>query len=340
MPKLTNTYHSNKSTTNHPVFEADGKRLALDRVLDDWGCKARDLGRLLGYAADGGKLVDKIGGAWKDEFVEGVDFVREAITDSVIARTSALLLTRSGINLVCILTRKPLGREIRRWLASDVMIQIADSGSYGSTLTTRETDLSALVDQVTRQSAAIEQLAREVAALRTQAPALPAPKLSDGVHPFGPSWSWTSERGDVHTLQARVRIKGGIPFEVYVGRIIPDDGYLEAVATDFAKAFPGHNLTPDWRSARGWGYDWSSNTWVAGYEPPPDGVGMSAQARHGQAEPPARVIDDASGRAVAVEWKGNHSQSDLQAMSAELRRLRYDAGPWKRVRGGYRAELH
>lgn len=175
---------------NAPVFEADGKRLVLDRVLDDWGCRARDLGRVLDYAADGGKLVDKIGGAWKDEFAEGVDFIRgsSAITDSVIAgQTAPLILTRSGINLVCILTRKPLGRQIRHWLARDVMTQIADTGSYSSTLTTREADLSALTDAVsaivpalTAITTTLAALGARVAALETRSESAPAPTTGKG----------------------------------------------------------------------------------------------------------------------------------------------------------------
>lgn len=121
---------------SQPIFEADGKRLALHRVGNDWGCKARELGRLLGYAGEGRKLVDKVSGDWSSEFVEGVDFVRGSggVTESVTpVQSHEIVLTRSGINLVCLLSKKPLGRALRRWLASDVLVQIAATGSYGAT---------------------------------------------------------------------------------------------------------------------------------------------------------------------------------------------------------------
>lgn len=118
---------------NAPTFTANGKALTLRPVLDDWGCKARDLGRLLEYSNDGKNLLRKITTDWSDEMTEGVDFIRgsDGVSDSETPiQAHELILTRSGINLVCILSKKPLGKEIRRWLASDVMVKIADTGAY------------------------------------------------------------------------------------------------------------------------------------------------------------------------------------------------------------------
>lgn len=156
-------------------------------------------------------------------------------------------------------------------------------------------------------------------------PALPAPRLVDGLHPlrFG-----------------RVHIKDGAPFEVYSGPVVGAD-HIANVEAAFSAAFPGYHLGGDWRSARGWDYDWSKDAWPTGHEPAPADVGMVARARRGRVvDQPARVIDDEYGQPVAVEWKGQRSALELESMSAELRRLRYSAGPWRRVAGGYRAELH
>ena len=103
----------------------------------------------------------------------------------------------------------------------------------------------------------------------------------------------------------------------------------------------------DWRGGqRSWGWDWSRDTWIPGYEPPPANAGLIAQARRGPVPTEAvwrarhaRIIDDEYGRAIAVEWKGDHSQRELQTMTEELRRLRYEPKPWTRVRGGWRAAL-
>lgn len=158
---------SSQTRSSPPTFRTeDGQELVLRPVGDDWGCKARELGRLLGYADEGRKLVDKIGAAWKDEFVEGVDFVRKIneITDSVMR--PEIVITRSGINLVCILTRKPLGRQIRRWLASDVMVQIADTGSYGQPSASPQA-IAALVRDAVREALAEERREYPVALLAT-----------------------------------------------------------------------------------------------------------------------------------------------------------------------------
>ncbi|HCB04509.1 MAG TPA: hypothetical protein DEQ43_09735 [Nocardioides bacterium] len=121
-----------------PTFTANGKTLTLIPVRDDWGCVCRDLGQFLEYADNGGRLVTKVTKDWANEMEENLDFLRgrDEPTDSVgskITRAGGraeVILTRSGINLVCLLSKKPLGKEIRRWLASDVMVKIADTGTY------------------------------------------------------------------------------------------------------------------------------------------------------------------------------------------------------------------
>lgn len=99
---------------------------------------AKDIGAALGYADDGSKLAKNILQRWGDEFIEGTDFVvltgknlskfkatAEQGTDSVPCSEdvvgkrarSLLVLTESGVNLVCMKTNKPIGVALRRWLA-------------------------------------------------------------------------------------------------------------------------------------------------------------------------------------------------------------------------------
>ena len=93
--------------------------------------------------------MNKITGEWSGEFIEGVDFVRltgkelaavKAVLNEVPesgrsknndspesgeskrgGAQSMLLLTRDGLNLALMKTRKPAGIRMRRWLASEVL---------------------------------------------------------------------------------------------------------------------------------------------------------------------------------------------------------------------------
>jgi len=114
---------------------------------------ARQLGALLGYGIDGARLVKSIRHDWRDELVEGVDYVivdGEALdevkaslgTATVPSRApSLMLLTESGLYAALLLTRKPAGRALRRWLRDEVMPQIARSGDYDSTKTVTDDGL-------------------------------------------------------------------------------------------------------------------------------------------------------------------------------------------------------
>lgn len=90
---------------------------------------AREVCAVLGYANEGGRGVDKITGDWADEFIEGQDFERLegedlslfATTESVGAKVRHLiLLYESGVDLVCLLTRKNVGKRLRRTLVDNV----------------------------------------------------------------------------------------------------------------------------------------------------------------------------------------------------------------------------
>lgn len=100
-----------------------------------------DVEEYLGYAS--GSLRSIIRGDWKEEFDDGVDFrvlegqdlesLRQIASDlkSVSNMTRhVMLLSETGIYTVTLLSRKPKGRKMRRWLASDVLPSIRETGNY------------------------------------------------------------------------------------------------------------------------------------------------------------------------------------------------------------------
>jgi prophage antirepressor-like protein len=105
---------------------------------------AKDIGRALGYGRNGLKLGQRITQDWRHEFIEENDFVLiqgenlvafkkllEVVPDSGTTLAPRLLVFfETGLNLVCIKTRKPAGQHLRRWLASEVLPQLRETGSY------------------------------------------------------------------------------------------------------------------------------------------------------------------------------------------------------------------
>lgn len=102
---------------------------------------AAEVSRALGYT-EPGRITDLISKEWKGEFIEGVDFVKLTGPDLRALRVSLgddprvtwvvgdrvnslLLLTRDGLNLALIKTRKPAGVRMRRWLVSEVLPALA-----------------------------------------------------------------------------------------------------------------------------------------------------------------------------------------------------------------------
>jgi prophage antirepressor-like protein len=104
---------------------------------------ARHLGQALGYSEDGKALVSMIRRDWTEDLTEGEDFVvlrgddleafrgvvGEESAPSSMAR-ALVLLTEQGFYGCCLLTKKKPGRELRRWLRSEVMPQIARTGAF------------------------------------------------------------------------------------------------------------------------------------------------------------------------------------------------------------------
>jgi prophage antirepressor-like protein len=106
---------------------------------------AREVGRLLGYANDGKRLLTSMAG-WEAEMIPGVDTIllkgdalrifkemMEGVTNSVTPfrqAKSLTLLTKAGVFLVCLKTNQQAGIRLRRWLVDEVLPQIRRTGRY------------------------------------------------------------------------------------------------------------------------------------------------------------------------------------------------------------------
>lgn len=106
---------------------------------------ATEVGRALGYASNGKKLITRMG-EWGDELVKGTDY--DVLEGADLADFKALLgddpkngssfssrltiLYESGLHLVCLKTEKPLGKRLRRWLADEVLPQLVRAGRVES----------------------------------------------------------------------------------------------------------------------------------------------------------------------------------------------------------------
>jgi prophage antirepressor-like protein len=105
---------------------------------------AREIGRRLGYAGNGKRLVTRIGREWAAEFIEGKDYVllsgdelaafKAAVglgTPEVPSRAGGLLLLlEPGLHLVLTKTNKPIGVRLRRFLVDEVLPQLVRTGAY------------------------------------------------------------------------------------------------------------------------------------------------------------------------------------------------------------------
>jgi prophage antirepressor-like protein len=87
------------------------------------------------------QVVTNVTGPWSDELVEGTDYqvlrgaelaaLKAAAPGLVDPRApSVMVLTESGVNLVALLSRQPKARDLRRWLAAEVLPSIRRTGSY------------------------------------------------------------------------------------------------------------------------------------------------------------------------------------------------------------------
>ncbi len=99
---------------------------------------AAEVGRAMGYAKRGSRLVTRITRDWAEEFIYGHDYLVVTGdeldefklllgpgTESVPGRTAQLaLLLEPGLHLALTKTNKPVGRKLRRFLVDEVLPRI------------------------------------------------------------------------------------------------------------------------------------------------------------------------------------------------------------------------
>ena len=99
---------------------------------------AHQISTALGYNSD--RIRIGVRGEWADEFREGTDYHLIAGGDlaplkgiGVVGKNapSAVFLTESGVYLAAVLARTDVARDLRRWLADEVLPAIRRTGSYG-----------------------------------------------------------------------------------------------------------------------------------------------------------------------------------------------------------------
>jgi prophage antirepressor-like protein len=129
------------------IHRFEGQRLTTVEHQGQPCWVAREVGAALGYGDEGGGFSKKVAADWAEDFTEGEDFYR--VTGDCLAalgqlgggetpppnprggnHRDLLLLTEQGVWLGCILSRKPAGRRLRRWLAREVLPSLRSTGSY------------------------------------------------------------------------------------------------------------------------------------------------------------------------------------------------------------------
>lgn len=105
---------------------------------------AAEAGLALGYGENGKLLVTMMRRDWADELIEGRDY--EVLTGQNLADFKAVwgdaegssasktnrltILYEPGLWAVCLLSKKPAGKQLRRQLADEVLPQLARTGRY------------------------------------------------------------------------------------------------------------------------------------------------------------------------------------------------------------------
>lgn len=111
------------------VFEFKNKPITVYTFRGKLAWVAQDVGAALGYTREGFQSTLR---SWQDEFITGQDIevlrgasLKEffATVNPTVAKSSTnqTILYESGLNLVCLKTDKPFGRDLRRWFAETVM---------------------------------------------------------------------------------------------------------------------------------------------------------------------------------------------------------------------------
>ncbi|MHA2333066.1 MAG: BRO-N domain-containing protein [Candidatus Hodarchaeales archaeon] len=120
------------------VHEFDGHQLTVVNFNGRPCWSAKEVGLALGYGEGGTTLAKVLVREWSEDFTEGEEYsvlVGKELADykalledsngSILSRSARyMVLYESGVNMVCLKTRKPAGSKLRRWLAREVMPQI------------------------------------------------------------------------------------------------------------------------------------------------------------------------------------------------------------------------
>jgi prophage antirepressor-like protein len=109
--------------------------------------RAAQVSRMLGYN-NPEQVARNVHRRWAEELVVGVDYLDDAATEpfpatlagedgtrdttetSRVPHRPGMLLFESGLHLVLLRTRQAIGRTLRRWLATEVLPQLRQQGSY------------------------------------------------------------------------------------------------------------------------------------------------------------------------------------------------------------------
>ena len=123
---------------------------------------AREIGSGLGYEKDGGHFVQMVTHGWSEELADEVvrvprDECPEELRQMFDARESRvsngrggwkgdiILLTERGVFMATLLSKKQKGRDLRRWLATDVLPKLARGEEVGLALAPQRLALPAPV---------------------------------------------------------------------------------------------------------------------------------------------------------------------------------------------------
>jgi hypothetical protein len=87
---------------------------------------AREIGAIAGYTGRGQRLVKKMRGPWRDELLQGVDYLYMESTPAGLHTTipvgdHPMVLFRPGIDVVLAKTCKPIGKRLRRYIVEQVL---------------------------------------------------------------------------------------------------------------------------------------------------------------------------------------------------------------------------
>ena len=121
------------------VHEFNGKSLARVSYKGRDAIIAQQFGAMLGYSDDGARLVSMITNDWANEFREGPDYdilqgydlhaLKQLATGAVGSHAPRqMLLYLSGYDKVRLLTKKPIGKQLRQAIVDTIFPSLRETG--------------------------------------------------------------------------------------------------------------------------------------------------------------------------------------------------------------------